>query len=45
MVKLGIVQQADGMHDSLDNITHLVQDYLSCYHSFLVLPSPSHILG
>ena len=44
MVKLGIVKQADGMHNSLDNITHLVQDYLSCCRSFLMLSSQSHIL-
>ena len=29
MVKLGIVKQAEGMRDSLDNIIHFVQDYLA----------------
>ena len=28
MVKLGRVKQEDGMHDSLDNITHIVHGYL-----------------
>ena len=43
MVKLGRVKQEDGIHDSLDNFTHLVHGYLPSYRTFLVLPSRSDI--